>query len=212
MHQNFNEWNLGQWQIFLDSPMAIEVTKIYSQYADFSSFYKNGAPNDGKAPLELPNLSISESPQDSMALNNVRSGAIIIAGSGMCTGGRIRHHLKYNISRKGTHVIMVGYQARNTLGRILVDGAEQIKLWGEMHTVQAKIHTIGGLSAHADQEHLLQWYGNFKNRPPVVLIHGEETAMDTLAPLLRDRYHADVIIPSRKDTLDLVSLKPLAVR
>jgi len=104
------------------------------------------------------------------------SGAIVVAGSGMCNGGRILHHLKHNLWRPDAHVIIAGYQSPGTLGRRLVDGDETVKLWRERIKVRASIHTVGGLSAHADQDGMLTWYANFKNRPPVLLVHGEKSS------------------------------------
>ena len=138
-----------------------------------------------------------------MRINAIESGAIVIAGSGMCSGGRILHHLKHNLWRRECHVIMIGFQAEGTLGRRLVDGAERVRLWQETIKVEAKIHTVGGLSAHADQSGLLAWYGGFANRPPVCLVHGEPTAQHALAARLRATYGADVRIPARGDTLPL---------
>ena len=126
--------------------------------------------------------------EESIAINRVRSGAIIIAGSGMCSGGRIRQHIKTNISRTETHLVIIGFQAYGTLGRRLVDGAETINLWGDEYPVRARIHTVGGLSAHGDQADLLQWYGHFKDTPPVVLVHGEQSAQQTLAQVLHKKY------------------------
>ncbi len=116
---------------------------------------------------------ISDTANQSMAINHIRSGAIIIAGSGMCTGGRIKHHLKHNIWREECQLVIAGFQAMGTPGRALVDGAQHIRLWGETVRAAATVHTIGGLSAHADQAALKNWYSNFEGRPPVVLVHGE---------------------------------------
>lgn len=197
--KHFNEWGLADWRIFLDSPMALETTTVYQQY---QHLYDTEAQGTNGHLFGLPNLSICRSPEESMGLNRVRSGAIIIAGSGMCTGGRIRHHLKHNIHHQGSHVVMVGFQAKGTLGRELVDGARQIRLWGESFPVKARIHTIGGLSAHADQQNLLAWYGNFQGRPPVALVHGEETAMQALAHQLREQFGASVSTPAHGETLN----------
>ena len=123
-----------------------------------------------------------------MQLNKICSGAIIIAGSGMCTGGRIKHHLKHNVWRRHCHIVIVGYQAQGTLGRLLIDGAKHIRLWGETLRVKAKIHTVGGLSAHADQAGLVDWYGHFKGRPPLILVHGEIESIRCL----QERIHADL--------------------
>ena len=137
-----------------------------------------------------------------MGINRIGSGAIIIAGSGMCDGGRIKHHLKHNIWRRDCQVLMVGYQAQGTTGRALVDGARHIRLWGETIRVAAKIHTVGGLSAHADCDGLRDWYQGFENHPPVALVHGESEAMEVLAEQLDTA--KKVFIPQRGERVDLI--------
>src|SRR5690606_36158794 len=121
----------------------------------------------------LPNLKLSETADESRRINRMRSGVIVIAGSGMCEGGRILHHLKHNVWRPECHVLIVGYQANGTLGRRLVDGEAYVRIHHEAIRVRASIHTVGGLSAHGDQDDLVRWYRNFKGRPPVYLVHGE---------------------------------------
>ena len=135
------------------------------------------------------------------------SGAIIIAGSGMCEGGRIKHHFKHNIWRRQCQVLIVGFQAKGTLGRALVEGIDTIHLWGEAIRVAAKIRTIGGFSAHADCNGLADWYGGFNARPPVVLVHGEPQAMDPFAARLKTQGAQQVITPAHGAKLDLVSLR-----
>jgi metallo-beta-lactamase family protein len=197
--EHHEEWGLDRWQIYLDSPMAIETTELYWRY---HGLQKEQLFRSDRQPL-LGNAIASESAEDSMRLNAIESGAIIIAGSGMCSGGRILHHLKHNLWRPECHVIMIGFQAQGTLGRRLVDGAERVRLWQETIKVEAKIHTVGGLSAHADQAGLLAWYGAFENSPPVCLVHGEPAAQQTLASSLRSAYGAEVRIPARGDVLSL---------
>ncbi len=121
----------------------------------------------------------------------------------MCSGGRIQHHLKKNIWRPECHLVIVGYQAFGTLGRRIVDGAEKIRLWGEEYPVRAKLHTIGGLSAHADQADLLDWYGAFSGHPPVYLVHGEERSQVPLAGKLRERFNAPVTIAQHGQMVDI---------
>ena len=204
--RNYDQWGIGDWQIFLDSPMAIQATGVYLRHSDLydreaaALFERNS-----HHPL-LPNLTLSRTSRQSMQLNRIRSGAIIIAGSGMCNGGRIRHHLKHNVWRDNCHVVIVGFQARGTLGRALVDGAKHIRLWGETIRVEAEIHTIGGLSAHADQAGLMEWYGGFGNNPPVVLVHGEPDASAVLYAELARRANAPVRIATAGDQLDLQSM------
>jgi len=203
MAKNFDKWNLGRWQIFLDSPMAIEATRIFTENVDLFDIEATRLwRENSKHPL-LPNLRMSRTPNQSMAINRIRQGAIIIAGSGMCTGGRIRHHLKHNIWRRECHLVITGFQARGTLGRTLVDGARQIRLWGEEIRVAAAVHTINGLSAHADQSGLKNWYAGFRNRPPVTLVHGEDHALTGLSECLRRDMSAPVTIAGPGDLLAL---------
>ena len=203
---HYEDWRLNQWQIFLDSPMAIEATAVYARHTElYDEESAELMQKNNHKPL-LPNFHFSRTANQSMNLNRVRSGAIIIAGSGMCTGGRIKHHLKHNVWRKDCHIVMVGYQAEGTTGRALVEGASHIRLWGETLRVNATVHTVGGLSAHADQSDLLQWYGHFNSRPPLVLVHGEKEAMQILADKLNDDLQATVHQAKSGDKIDLLHL------
>jgi metallo-beta-lactamase family protein len=177
MAEHFDEWKLGDWKIFLDSPMGIEATETYAKFRHLYGAKLFG-PDSHLA--NLPNFHMTRTTEESMMINEIRSGAIIIAGSGMMSGGRIHHHLKNNIGNAAAHLLVVGYQAYGTLGRRIVDGADEIKLWGETYPVRAHVHTIGGLSAHADQQDLVDWYGAIANRPPVYLVHGEPDAQQAL--------------------------------
>lgn len=201
--RHFDDWGIGDWEVFLDTPMGIEATKVYAEHAEVFDSRARENYEETLVAFSLPNLHMSHSSEDSMKINRIKSGAIIIAGSGMCTGGRIKHHFKHNIWREQCHVMIVGFQAKGTLGRALVDGAQHINLWGETVMVKAKVHTIGGLSAHADQQGLVDWYANFEGRPRVVLVHGEPEAMDTLAGRLENELHADVIKADYQQSLTL---------
>lgn len=203
----YREWNLQRWQIFLDSPLGIEATQLYTKHANL--FDADAVPlmERLRDNTLLPNLHFTPKPEESMQLNKLRGGAIIIAGSGMCDGGRIKQHLKHHVWRSETHVVIVGYQAEGTPGRALVDGARYIRLWGETVRVAATIHTIGGLSAHAGQPGLLHWYGAFKNRPPVCLVHGEPSAMSVLTQRLETEFDAQVSCPSRGQVWDLDGMR-----
>lgn len=192
-----DEWKMARWRIFLDSPMAAKVVEVYDrQHAildgDAQALWK-GTPN----PFQLPNLRVSASVEDSMAINRIENGAIIVAGSGMANGGRIQHHLKYNLERRRAHVVFVGYQSQGTLGRRLVDGASWVRIHGHDYRVNAQVHTIGGLSAHADQSGLIEWYGGFDPHPPLALVHGEDKAREALAGEIGARFgvHAALARP-----------------
>jgi metallo-beta-lactamase family protein len=203
----YEMWKLERWQIFLDSPLAIEATQVFARHSDLFDQDMMDLWQQNKAQSILPGLHISRTSNQSMALNRVHSGAIIIAGSGMCSGGRIKQHLKHNIWRRECHVIISGFQARGTLGRSLVDGAKYIRLWGETVRVAATVHTIGGLSAHADQLGLKNWYANFEGRPRVVLVHGETSALEALSNTLKDDLDAPATIAKYGQVLDLIELQ-----
>ena len=205
--RNFKEWGLDRWKIFLDSPMAIEATDIYMKHTHLydetaAKFYEENG-----AALSMPNLRFTKSTQESMEINRMKSGAIVIAGSGMCNGGRIRHHLKHNLWRPECHVIIAGYQAPGTPGRRLVDREPYLKLWGEKVKIAAQIHTVGGLSAHADQEGMMQWYSSFESSPPVLLVHGEPTAQKILAERIKSELGGKAKLAKRGKSTDLLNLE-----
>ena len=197
---------LKQQKVFIDSPMATKVSHIYQKYRHYFNYDDPDFRNTMTHSWEqwLPILNYTESVEESMELNRISGGAIIIAGSGMCTGGRIRHHFKYNLWRKQTHVIIVGYQAIGTLGRALVDGAKRVNILGNEIAVKAKIHTLGGFSAHAGQSQLLEWAGRFhKPRPRLYLIHGETEKMLTLQRELVREHNWNAYIPSQGEVIHL---------
>jgi len=202
MSQHYDEWGIGRWHVYLDSPMAIQATEVYARFQQL--FEAPVFEHDSGRPA-LANVIATRTSEESMALNRVESGAIIIAGSGMCTGGRVLHHLKHNLWKSRCHVVIVGYQAHGTLGRKLVDRAEYVRLWNEDIRVNAAIHTVGGLSAHADRSGLLAWYDGFEARPPVYLVHGEDEAQAALAAALEDKAQR-VRIPALGETIDLSRL------
>ncbi|MGF1643986.1 MAG: MBL fold metallo-hydrolase RNA specificity domain-containing protein [Thiotrichales bacterium] len=192
MGRHYAEWGLEHWQVWLDSPLAIEATDIYLRHSHLYDAEASRLWQRHVRQSLLPNLNIARTLRQSMALNEMRSGAIIIAASGMCAGGRIKHHLKHNLWRRESHILFSGFQARGTLGRALVDGARHVRLWGETIRVNAQIHTVGGISAHGDQGDLTRWYRGFKHKPPVVLVHGELLALEELARHLRETCEATV--------------------
>ncbi len=211
-HLYAKEWALSNWRICLDSPMAIKATQIYvANYQlmdeDFKRFTRL---SPGKHPL-LSNVDFINSTEESMELNEIHQGLIIIAGSGMCNGGRIRSHLEHNLANPKSDVIICGFQALGTPGRLLVDGAESLTIHGRNIPVKAKIHTVGGLSAHADQAELIHWYQHFEQMPPLVLIHGEKEAQERLLAKLTAETSKPphVVIAERGDTLDLSALPEL---
>jgi len=201
----YQSGKLKQPMVFLDSPMAIAATGVYVKYIDELPPATRAAIERGGRSVEkfLPVLRLTRTTEESMAINRVR-GAIIIAGSGMCTGGRIRHHLKYNIEREDTHVIIVGFQAQGTTGRALVDGAKNLRLFGRDYRVRAQIHTVGGFSAHAGQTELVDWASHFTvTRPHCHLVHGEPDKVAALATALKARLGWDAHIPTTGQSITL---------
>lgn len=192
MAQYYEEWNLRMFRIFIDSPMAIKVIDVYERNKDLFDEHAREVWQKKPNPFSMPNLTLSESVEDSQAINEVRGPAIIIAGSGMANAGRVLHHLRHHLPNPTTQVCIVGYQGYGTLGRRLVDGAKTVRIHGRDVPVKATVHTLGGLSAHADQKGLTDWYGEIKNRPPVVLVHGEDKAREAMAAKLAELYGADV--------------------
>jgi metallo-beta-lactamase family protein len=186
----YQKGELNHPAVFLDSPMAIAATEVYHRYQNVFNEEDELAirqTRSGTLHSYLPVLRYSRTTEESMAINKINSGAIIIAGSGMCDGGRIRHHLKHNLWRRSAHVMIVGYQVHGTPGRALVDGAKTLRIVGEDIAVNAKIHTLGGFSAHAGQQQLLDWAANFKKaNPAIYLVHGEDEAKDILQQKLRE--------------------------
>ncbi|WP_133179487.1 MBL fold metallo-hydrolase RNA specificity domain-containing protein [Shewanella decolorationis] len=212
-HLYAKEWDLSRWKVCLDSPMAIEATRVYvNNYPlmddDFKRFTRQ---HPGQHPL-LSNVEFIQTTEESIALNDVHKGLIIIAGSGMCNGGRIRSHLEHNLWRPECDVIICGYQALGTPGRALVDGAEELTIHGNSIKVAAKLHTVGGLSAHADQAELLRWYRHFEAQPPLVLVHGEPEAQQGLVAVMNQDSKTKpkaLAIATRGDMLDLNALPKL---
>jgi metallo-beta-lactamase family protein len=170
-------------QVFLDSPMAISATEIFARHPECLQPDAARLFREGRDPLALPGLHFTRERAESMALNNVRGGAIIMAGAGMATGGRVRHHLKHNISREECSVIFVGFAAKGTLARQIIDGQNPVHILGDDIPVRARIHTINGFSAHADQAELLIWHGH-TGAGHTFLTHGEEAAMQKFASRL----------------------------
>ena len=208
--KHFDEWGLEPWKIFLDSPMAIEASRVYWDYPHLYDEEATKLRRELNQMPPLPNLHLSQSTQESMEINKIRSGAIVIAGSGMCNGGRIVHHLKHNLWRKECQVIIVGYQAQGSLGRRLVEGSRRVRIYGETVRVGAHIRTVGGLSAHGDREDLANWYRGFENRPPVCLVHGEVGAAKSFKEKLESECGATVSLTRPGMRLDLQKLPQLS--
>ncbi len=205
--RNSERVGLKHWHIFLDSPLAIRATEVYTRFINLLDKEAREFWHTTDLAAALPNFRPTLTADESREINEMRSGAIIIAGSGMCTGGRIRHHLMHNVSRSESHIIMIGYQAQGTPGRALVEGADELRLFGKSVKVRARVHTIGGLSAHAGQRALIDWYDQYDGRPPLVLVHGEARAQEALAEKIANELAAPVHVAQPGELFDLA--KPI---
>lgn len=189
--------------VYLDSPLAIRATKIFRKNKKYYDEEALEIVDQGHDPFDMPNLRFTETTKESMEINEQTGPAIIIAGNGMCTAGRIKHHLKHNLWREGASMVIIGFQAKGTTGRKIVDGAKRIKIFRENVAVRAKVFTIGGFSAHADQGDLLEWVANFESNPSIFLVHGEPTASNALGQKIREQFNFKVHVPKWKDRLVL---------
>lgn len=171
-------------QVFLDSPMAISATQIFRRHPECYDEQTRKLFDSGRDPFDFPGLHFTRETAESMAINQIHGGAVIMAGSGMCTGGRVRHHLKHNLGRERSSVVFVGYAAAGTLARKIIDGAESVDIFGEDYAVRADIHTIGGFSAHAGQQELLAWHQATGTPDVTFLVHGEPDSMALFGHLL----------------------------
>lgn len=167
-------------QVFLDSPMAISATEIFRRHPECFEPATAKLFQSGRDPFYLPGLHFTREAAESVALNNIHGGAIIMAGSGMCTGGRVRHHLQHNLAVDKSAIVFVGYAATGTLARRIIDGAKQVRIFGEDVPVKARIYTINGFSAHAAQAELLAWQRQ-TGAKRTFLVHGEQNSMNQFA-------------------------------
>lgn len=186
--------------VFLDSPMAIKVTDVFRNHPDLYDEEAREILKKSGSPFDFPSLVAVSTADHSKALNYLGGTGMIIAGSGMVTGGRIKHHLVNNISRPDSTVLFVGYQAVGTLGRIIVDGAEEVRIFGQKYPVRARIEQIQGFSSHADKNELMRWLSTLKNAPrKVFIIHGEKESSQAFAQLVSETHSWDVAIPGYRD-------------
>lgn len=190
--------------IFLDSPMAVEATKVFQRHPELFDDQMLERMRMGRSPFEFPGLKLVQSVEESKAINRIRGSAIIIAGSGMCTGGRIKHHLVRNLPREESTVLFVGYQAAGTLGRQIADGSQVVRIFGEKVPVRARVERLEGLSAHADQLELLQWLGSADEVPARLFVtHGEPAAAETFAALAKVKLGCEAYVPALDEVVEL---------
>lgn len=195
------EDRLFKINVYIDSPLAEGITRVYMSHRDyFDEEARSLFSLESSAAMKIK---FTKSSEESMALNKIRREAIIIASSGMCEGGRVRHHLKHNLWRRESSIVFVGYQAPGTLGRRIVDGARVVDVMGEEIAVKAGIHTLGGFSAHADRDELLNWIGQFANKPEIFIVHGEEKVSEEFKSLIDQRFHYKTHVPSIGESFEV---------
>ena len=201
LHRQVREGRLAPLDIYVDSPLARDATRIYMRhpqyYGEEARKFLQAAEGGGMK------LHFTESVEESQALNRIKSGAVILAGSGMCEGGRVAHHLKHNLWRPECSIVFTGFQARGTLGRRIIDGASHVRIMGEAIAARAKIYTINGFSAHADQKELLEWLSAFQSIPEVFVVHGEENVAVAFAELVTDTLGLATRVPHKGDEVEL---------
>ncbi len=192
----FKNKRVKPFPIFLDSPMAIEAGKITTRHPELFDDEMKEYMRDGADKVNLRTMKTTATVEESKAINACEGPCLIMAGAGMCSAGRILHHMKHSLWRGGTHVLIVGYQAGGTLGRQLVDGARQVSIHGERIAVNAKVHTLGGFSAHAGQKDLLAWFDVVApSKPRLVITHGETSAREALAAKILERHGVRAELP-----------------
>jgi metallo-beta-lactamase family protein len=198
----FRNKKVKPFSIFLDSPMGIEATKIYMKHREL--FDEGMTKFISERPLreDLKTLTVCTTAKDSMKINDHPGPCLVMAGAGMCNGGRILHHLKANLWKPDTHVLIVGYQGEGSLGRRLVDGEKLVRIFGETIAVKAKVHTLSGFSAHAGQTDLLTWFSTVApSKPRVVLTHGEDDARHELAKKIQQRFKLTAVLPKMNEVI-----------
>jgi metallo-beta-lactamase family protein len=190
--------------VFVDSPMAVRVTDIFEKHPEILDAPMRERLLNGSSPFRFPGLKMIRTVDESKAINHISGTVMIIAGSGMCTGGRVKHHLEANLGRRESTVLFVGYQAAGTLGRQILDGSQEVRLFGKMLPVRARVESIPGFSAHADRGELTRWLSGVKRAPRRVFVtHGEREAAAAFAGHLAEHFGWEVSVPAYGETVSL---------
>jgi len=198
------EKQIPHLKVFVDSPMAVKITDVFEHHTELFDEDMVKLIQQRKSPFEFPGLTMSSTVEESKAINTMTGSNVIIAGSGMCNAGRIKHHLTRNIARLESTVIFVGYQAAGTLGRQIVDGAKEVRILGQMYPVKAKIVQMTGFSAHADRDELFRWLSGL-HKPPrgLFVVHGEPQTAFRFVDFLKERLGWQISAPKYKDEVVL---------
>jgi metallo-beta-lactamase family protein len=206
--QLFKAGEIPKIPVYIDSPLAVNSTEIFAHHPECYNEAMKKIIQSGGTPLDFPNLHYVKTTEESKSLNDKAKGSIIISASGMCTAGRIKYHLQNNLYKKDSSIIFVGFQAGGTLGRMLVDGAKEVRIFGDSVIVKAKIHTLGGFSGHADRDRLLEWLGTNRNpKIQVFVVHGETSAAESFGETIRQKFGYKVAVPNWGEVIDLETMK-----
>jgi metallo-beta-lactamase family protein len=200
----FHSGKIPKFPVYLDSPMALSAFNVYRNHQDLLDEEYHALKRKGVFPLDTQYFIPSQSADSSKALNNIKGPCMILAGAGMCNGGRILHHLRHNLSNPNTHVLIVGFQSYGSIGRRLVEKAQKISIFGEEKIVRAHVHTLNGFSAHAGQTELLKWFSYLAPaKPKVVITHGEDVPRKALAACIKKQYKINATTPKIGDVIEL---------
>ena len=204
LHSLITKKRIPRMMVFLDSPMAIRVTEVFKRHREYFDDEMNQLLDDNRSPFDFRGLKMSRSTEESKAINEIKGSCIIIAGSGMCTGGRIKHHLINNANRSESTLLFVGYQAVGTLGRRIIDGANPVRIHGELREIRAKIEQIYGFSGHGDRNDLFRWLSGLNGSPKhVFLTHGELDAANALKKYIEGKTDLKVTVPEYRSRAEL---------
>jgi metallo-beta-lactamase family protein len=200
----FRRKKCAPFPIFLDSPMAIEATKLYGKHREIFDDQMKRYLEEKPLFADLASLKATASTRDSKKINDFEGSCMVVAGAGMCNAGRILNHLKHHLSKPETRVLITGFQGRGSLGRRLVDGCKTVRIHGESIAVRGTVHTLNGFSAHAGQKDLLNWFSSIAPcKPLVVLTHGEDVARQTLAALIEKQFGLKATLPRMGEVIEL---------
>lgn len=190
--------------VFLDSPMAVKVTQIFKKHPEMYDEEMTDRFEDQESPFDFPSLSMTRKSSESKAINHIRGTVMVIAGSGMCTGGRVKHHLVNNITRPESTILFVGYQAFGTLGQQILQKPKEVRILGQNYPIKARIERLGGFSGHADKNELTRWLSGFKNPPKnTFIVHGEAKVAQQFGQHIRDKFNWTVTVPEYQDQVVL---------
>lgn len=204
MNELLREERIPYIMTFLDSPMAVKVTEVFSRHPELYDDRMRALVAHNESPFSFKGLKLVQSKEESKAINSIRGTVMIIAGSGMCTGGRIKHHLVNNITRPESTILFVGYQAQGTLGRQILDKNPEVRILGQIYPLKARVEQVHGFSAHADRKEILEWLRHLKSAPrKIFLVHGEKQIAEVFRDYLTAQLGWPVVVPEYQQVVEI---------